>query len=111
MVAGLPQGRKAQTLDRRYVIDESVGVLPVSFPPFGSLGGAAVSHEFRVENGRSCETCIDLRRSKRISVNRGMYYSLRGIGDGVRIRFRNVSGSKHIETLAFELAKYRWPTQ
>ena len=37
--------------DRRYVIDESLGVASL-FLEFGSIGNAPDSHEFRVESGK-----------------------------------------------------------
>lgn len=48
---GIPPGFNYTNPNRRYVIDESVGVVSILLE-FGSIGNAPDSHEFRVEKGK-----------------------------------------------------------
>ena len=48
---GIPPGFNYTNPNRRYVIDDSVGVVSILLE-FGSIGNAPDSHEFRVEKGK-----------------------------------------------------------
>jgi hypothetical protein len=48
---GIPDGTMPPNTDRRYVIDETLGSISV-FSTFNSMGGAADSHQFRLEGGK-----------------------------------------------------------
>ena len=48
---GIPAGKEAPNIDRRYVIDESIGSVSV-LCVFQTMANAPDSHEFRLESGK-----------------------------------------------------------